>query len=206
LWAATVFGVRHGPSSTGDVRLVLLGKPGSGKSTQGSALARHLGVPHISTGELLRRRVAAGGDGQRELAGMLERGDLVPDDLVLPVVRAAVDAATGQGGYIFEGFPRTIAQAEADVLPVDRVFYLALPDECARERLAGSARAGRADDGRDVIEHRLHQFHTDTEPVLDLYARRGLLTTVDASQPPEEVTAAILRELNRDPADTPREQ
>lgn len=203
--AARVSGVRHGLPSTGDVRLVLLGKPGSGKSTQGSALARHLGVPHISTGELLRNRVAAGGDSERELAAMLERGDLVPDDLVLPVVRAAVDAATGRGGYIFEGFPRTLAQAESDLLPVDRVFHLAVPDECARERLAGSARADRADDGRDVIELRLRQFHTDTEPVLDLYDRRGVLTTVDASQPAEEVTAAILRELNGDRADTPRE-
>lgn len=185
------------------MRLVLLGKPGAGKGTQGAALARHFGVPHISTGDLLRSRVTADGDARSELATMLERGDLVPDDLVERVVRtAAADAASESGGYVLEGFPRNVAQAESSVLPVDNVVHLALPDDVARERLAGHARTGRPDDDREVIEHRLRQFHTDTQPILDLYNQRGILTTVDANQPPDEVTAAILRALDDNPAAT----
>ena len=184
------------------MRLVLLGKPGAGKGTQGAALARHFGVPHISTGELLRGRVAADGDPRSELATILDRGDLVPDDMIERVVGAAAGAASRSGGYVLEGFPRTLAQAESDVLPIDTAVHLALSDDVARERLAGHARTGRADDDREVIEHRLRQFHTDTEPVLDLYNQRGILTTVDADQPPDDVTAAILRALDDDPAAT----
>jgi adenylate kinase len=128
---------------------------------------------------------------------MLDRGELVPDELVLSVVRDAVDARHG-GGYILDGFPRTLAQAQADAAPVDAVVNLALPDDVARQRLAHRAEAGRTDDADlDAIERRLRRFHSDAEPIIDLYRKRGILTTVDASASPDAVTAAILAALDR---------
>jgi adenylate kinase family enzyme len=192
-----VAGRDEGDVSRRPIRLALLGKPGSGKGTQGMALARHLGVPSISMGDLLRSRAADTTPRARELRAMLDRGELVPDELVLSVVRDAVDARHG-GGYILDGFPRTLAQAQADAAPVDAVVNLALPDDVARQRLAQRAEAGRTDDADlDAIERRLRRFHSDAEPIIDLYRKRGILTTVDASASPDAVTAAILAALDR---------
>jgi adenylate kinase len=177
------------------VRLALLGKPGSGKGTQGAALARALHVPLVSLGDILRRRATERGETAHDLAEMLDRGELVPDDLVLSVMRDTV-AATGDGGYILDGFPRTLAQAQSDVVPVDAVVNLELPDADARARLSRRAADGRTDDADlDAIGRRLRQFRTDTEPLVDLYRRRGILSTVDATAPPAAVTAAILDAL-----------
>jgi adenylate kinase len=177
------------------VRLALLGKPGSGKGTQGAMLARLLHVPLVSLGDILRQRAAGGGKGSLELAEMLDRGQLAPDDLVLSVVRDAV-GASGDAGYILDGFPRTMAQADSDVVPIDVVVNLELPDEDAWARLAGRVADGRTDDADlEAIRRRLRQFRTDTEPLVDLYRRRGILRTVDASAPPAAVSAAILDAL-----------
>lgn len=181
------------------MRLILLGAPGAGKGTQAAALAEHFGVPHISSGELLRRNVAAGTDLGHKVAGYLARGELVPDDLVTAVVDEALAGA--DRGYIVEGFPRTLSQArEAEARHgagfADAVVCLALSDDVARHRIAQRLPAGRADDrDPDVIEHRLRKFHAETEPIVDHYRNRGLLVTVDAALPPEEVTAAILAAL-----------
>jgi adenylate kinase len=177
------------------VHLALLGKPGSGKGTQGVTLAARLGVRLISLGELLRRRAADPTRPEPELAAVLARGDLVPDDVVLSVVREAVDAL-GDQGYILDGFPRTIAQARSGVVPIDAVVHLALSDDAARARLTGRASGGRTDDAdRAAIDRRLRRFHSDTEPLVDLYREQGILTTVDAGAPPADVTAAILDAL-----------
>jgi adenylate kinase len=183
--------------------VILLGAPGSGKGTQGERLARRLGVPHIASGELLRAHVRAETEIGREIAARLARGDLVPDDLVLEIVGAAVTAAAQAGGYILDGFPRTRAQAErahelAVALGVDAqaAVYLALPDDVARARLAGRAAGGRVDDAdAEVIEHRLKVFHDNMRPILDFYAELGILVTVDAAQPPDAVTEEILAAL-----------
>jgi adenylate kinase len=181
-------------------RLALLGKPGSGKGTQGVSLAQRLGVPLISLGELLRRRAADPARPDPELAAVLARGDLVPDDVVESVVGDAV-SALGDQGYILDGFPRTIAQARSGVVPIDAVVYLALPDDVARDRLSGRASGGRTDDADlEAIDRRLHRFHSDTEALVDLYREQGILTTVDAGAPPAEVTAAILDALGTDDA------
>ncbi len=104
---------------------------------------------------------------------MLDRGELVPDDLVLSVVRDAV-RSTGGRGYVLDGFPRTVAQAESDAAPVDAVVDLALPDDVARERLAQRASSGRTDDADlDAIERRLRRYHSDAEPLIDLYRDAG---------------------------------
>jgi adenylate kinase len=180
------------------VRLALLGKPGAGKSTQGSILAGRLGIPFISTGALLRRRAAADDAGASRLADALERGELVDDDLVVSALNDAIGAA-GTGRYLLDGFPRTLAQARRrDAPPVDLMINLDVPDDVARRRLAQRASAGRADDtARAVMERRLRLFHTETEPVLDFYRRHGTLETVDATQPPDAVTEAALRAVGR---------
>jgi len=179
------------------MRLVLLGPPGSGKGTQAAALARHFNVPVISSGELLRGRAAGGGEESRHVAELLVRGELVPDELAVTVVNEALKGA-GTDGYIIEGFPRTVAQAEhLDAPPIDAVVHLAVPDEVARDRIAGRSGHGRSDDARrDIVERRLRDYHSETEPLLDLYGRRGVLRSVDGGQTLEAVTAEILRALD----------
>src|SRR5689334_8384111 len=121
------------------MRLVLLGAPGSGKGTQGALLAGHFDVPHVSSGELLRGHVAAGTARGRQVRAFLARGDLVPDDLVVEVVRDALVSAGNAHGYLLDGFPRTLAQAKrafALAAPTgdtaDAVIYLQIPDDVAR--------------------------------------------------------------------------
>ena len=135
------------------MRIVLLGAPGAGKGTQGTALAEQFGVPHVSSGELLRAEMAADSDVGRQVRESVARGELVPDDLVLSVVGRAVNDAMQTGGYILDGFPRTLEQAkrafemaEQAGIDADYVIYLAVPDDVVRERLARRAE-GRVDDG-----------------------------------------------------------
>ncbi|HZA86987.1 MAG TPA: nucleoside monophosphate kinase [Acidimicrobiales bacterium] len=186
------------------MRLVLLGAPGAGKGTQAAALAGYFGVPHISSGDLLRGQVDAGTELGRQVAAHLDRGELAPDDIVASVVADAL-ADSGADGYVLEGFPRTVTQAQwADALQpsglAEAVVLLELPDDEARHRLAERAAAGRSDDrDPEVIQERLRRFHAETEPVVDYYRDRGVLTTVDAAQPPDAVRAAILTALAETP-------
>jgi adenylate kinase len=180
------------------MRLVLLGAPGSGKGTQGALLAQRLGVPLISTGGLLRAHARAGTDLGRQVAGYLNRGDLVPDDLLLAALDEALRATMTTGGYILDGFPRNLAQARhaEEVAAPEAVIHLAVPDDVARQRLAGRTGADRTDDTEpEVVDRRLRRYHSQTEPLLDYYQQRGLLHTVDAAQPPEAVSTAIMEAL-----------
>ncbi len=182
------------------MRLALLGKPGSGKGTQGVRLAGHLRVPLVSTGEILRRRAAAGGPDAAALADRLARGELVSDDFVLSVVNDALAEGSDGTGYVLDGFPRTLAQAQhAEAPALDAVINLDVPDDVALHRLARRAGAGRVDDARrDAAARRLQAFRSETAPVLDLYRRRGILTTVDGTQPPDRVYEAILAAVDGD--------
>lgn len=181
------------------MRVVLLGAPGSGKGTQGTVVAERLGVPYLSTGELLRQQVAQDTEIGRQVRPHLDRGELVPDDLALAALGDALEAAREAGGYVLDGFPRTVAQAEraGRVIRPDAVVYLAVPDEVARDRLRRrAAGSGRSDDADlEVIDRRLALFHTQTEPLLQLYRDQGLLRTVEATGSPADVTAAILATL-----------
>src|SRR4051794_14106893 len=181
------------------MRIVLLGAPGSGKGTQGHALAERFGVRHLSTGEMLRAEIAVGSELGLVVQDYVDRGELVPDELILRIVGVAVTEAAREGGYVLDGFPRTLDQAqrahelaEQAGITADAVVYLAVPDAVARERLIGRA-GGRADDrAPTVIERRLRVFHELTEPLLAYYAERGILVTIDATPPPDEVTRAML--------------
>ncbi len=182
------------------MRIILLGAPGSGKGTQGPVLAKHFGATHISTGELLRGEIASESELGQRVAGFVQAGDLVPDDIVLELLFERIAEASASGGYVLDGFPRNLAQAEkaydlatAAGVAADVAVYLAVPDDRARERVLARVREGRADD-RDpqVLERRLKVFHSETEPLIDYYRERGLLVTVDAVGPSEQVSTSMI--------------
>jgi adenylate kinase len=189
------------------MRLLLLAPPGGGKGTQGERLAERLGVEHISAGERLRAEVRSGTPAGQEIDRYQERGDLVPDAIVFDVLTPVVVAAVARGGYILDGFPRTLPQATAAAelglrlgLTLDAVVYLYAPDAVLIERLLGrAAQGGRSDDTAAVIRYRLAVFARTTSPLIDYYRDRGILCAVDADQPPDTVTTEILARLSGSP-------
>jgi len=186
------------------VRLLLLAPPGAGKGTQGERLAARLGARHIAAGDLLRAEARAGTPRGRQIAGFQERGDLVPDEIVVDILLPAVVEAAANGGYILDGFPRTLPQATTAAelgvrfdITLDAAVYLYAPDPVLTERLlARAGQEGRADDTAGVIRHRLEVFAETTEPLVAYYRKRGILVPVDADQAPESVTAQILARLS----------
>ncbi len=192
-------------------RIVFLGPPGAGKGTQAKALAGSLGVPHLSTGDLLRSAVRERSAVGQEAEGFMAAGRLVPDELVLRLVREALGAPAAHAGYLFDGFPRTRAQAEAleSIAPVDRVVYFDIPEAPLVERLTqrrtcstcgrsynlstqpprvdgrcdvdGGPLVQRPDDAADAVRIRLDVYRRQTAPLLEFYRALGKLTTIDAS-------------------------
>ena len=186
------------------LRALLIAPPGAGKGTQAVAICDEFGVEHISTGDLFRAEVAAGTVLGREVAGYLDRGDLVPDDVVLQLVRVKViDALERTGGYLLDGYPRTLAQAEeAHAIGVQMgvtahaVVTFEVPREVLVARLQERARLeGRADDDEKTIMHRLDVYDRETAPVVDYYAGLGVLVRIDANRPVADVTAATIAAL-----------
>jgi adenylate kinase len=182
------------------VKVLLIGPPGSGKGTQGERLADRLSIDHIAAGDLLRAEVEAGTPLGRQAADIMQRGDLVPDELMLGLLLPRVLEAARDNGYILDGFPRSVAQAvearklaeQAHASP-DAVVYLDAPrDELVRRILARAAEQGRPDDNEETVQNRLRVFDEATEPLVDYYRERGLLHVVDAAQDEDTVTAAIL--------------
>jgi adenylate kinase len=181
------------------VRLLLLAPPGAGKGTQGDRLAAWSGAEHIAAGDLLRAKAGGGSPLGRQIADYQARGDLVPDQVVLDVLTPVVVEAAASGGYILDGFPRTLPQAVAAAelaarlgVRLDAAIYLHAPDPVLTGRLLGRAgQSGRTDDNADVIRHRLQVYAETTGPLVPYYAERGILVTVDADQPPDAVTAEI---------------
>jgi len=168
------------------MRIVLLGPPGSGKGTQAARLVTALGLPHISTGALLRAAVAAGTDLGRAARAVMDRGELVSDDVMLGLIEQRLAQADVAAGFILDGFPRTLAQAGAlDVLlerlgqPLGDALLIEVDTDEVVERLAGRAAAeGRSDDSEAVVRRRLEVYAAQTAPVVDHYAASGLLTRI----------------------------
>jgi adenylate kinase len=184
------------------MRLVMIGAPGSGKGTQGQRLAERFGVPHIASGDLLRSQVRAQTELGRLAAGYLDSGRLVPDELVFDLVLPVVLAAAEAGGYVLDGFPRSVAQAvkaaelAADSAGPEAVIFLAVPEQLLVQRLLARAAAdGRSDDTPAVITGRLRVFESETRPHVDHYRARGLLREVTADLPADQVTEAIVAVL-----------
>lgn len=182
------------------MRLLMVAPPGAGKGTQAVRLAAHYGIAHLSSGDLFRREVAAGSPIGLEAAAYLERGDLVPDQLVLEMLSGPVIEAAGRGGYVLDGFPRTLPQAEeayrvASALSgveLQAVIHLEVSrPELIRRLVARAHSDGRPDDTESVIEHRLDVYDSETAPMLEFYARRGLVVDIDGEQPVQAVFEAI---------------
>jgi adenylate kinase len=177
------------------LRLLLLAAPGGGKGTQGDRLAARYHIEHISSGDVLRAEVESGTPLGREIGGYQRSGDLVPDQIVFSLLMPRVAAAAALGGYLLDGFPRTVPQAEQafDVarrldFALDAAIYLNVPDEVLTERMLSR---GRPDDTPEVIKHRLEVFAQTTSPLIDYYRNRGILLEIDGSQPPDAITAEI---------------
>jgi adenylate kinase len=198
--------VSPGPGDREALRALLIAPPGAGKGTQAVRLSAHFAVPDISTGDLFRKEVEAGTKMGRAVSEYLDRGDLVPDGLVGEVVRQQVmQAVRDAGGYLLDGFPRTVAQAEAAYalaaelgITAHAVLTFEVPREILLQRLLGrAARDGRSDDDVITIRHRLDVYDAQTAPLLDYYAQRGLLVSIDADRTVDEITAASISALER---------
>ncbi len=185
------------------MRLVLLGAPGSGKGTQASRLREHLQVPHISTGELLRAAVKAGTPLGVQAQAVMESGGLVSDEIVLGMLEERLTAGDTGNGFILDGYPRNLAQANAlDALlarldqPVDIAVQLDVDTELLIGRLAGRAQnEGRADDSPEAVRHRLNVYNEATAPVVDFYRNTGRLACVDGVGAMDAVLQRIIEVL-----------
>ena len=189
------------------MRLVLLGAPGSGKGTQAARLREHLQVPHISTGELLRAAVKAGTPLGLQAKAVMEAGGLVSDEIVLGMLEERLTAGDTGNGFILDGYPRNLAQANAlDALlarlhqPVDLAVQLDVDTELLIGRLAGRAQAeGRADDSPEAVRNRLKVYNEATAPVVDFYRQSGRLACVDGVGGVDEVFQRITGTLTPTP-------
>lgn len=190
------------------MRLVLLGAPGSGKGTQAARLKTDLGVPHISTGDMLRAAVAAGTPMGLKAKAVMDAGHLVSDDILLGMLEDRLAQNDARAGFILDGYPRNLVQADAlDHLlarigqPLDAVVKLDVPNEVIVGRCEIRFKAeGRADDNPDTVRKRLAIYAEQTAPVADFYARRGKLQVVDGVGELDEITARIERVLRGESA------
>ncbi|MBP6299726.1 MAG: adenylate kinase [Arenimonas sp.] len=189
------------------MRLVLLGAPGSGKGTQATRLTEYLNVPHISTGELLRAAVKAETPLGLQAKSVMEAGGLVSDDVVLGMLEDRLLKPDTSNGFILDGYPRNLAQANALAVllsklkqPVDIAVQLDVDTEILVSRLAGRAQAeGRADDSPDAVRKRLGVYQTQTAPVVDFYRNQGKLAHLNGVGSLDEVFTRITEALAGSP-------
>jgi adenylate kinase len=185
------------------MRVLLIGPPASGKGTQGRRIAARFAIVYLSSGDLLRAEVAAGTALGREVAADLAAGDLVPDELILEVLRDPLTAALSSGGYVLDGFPRTVVQARelaafgAEIGgPPDVALWFDVDDaELLRRTRTRALDEGRVDDVDAIARHRFEVYQAATAPLVDHYRNEGLLIRIDAGRPLEEVTSAVLEAL-----------
>jgi adenylate kinase len=182
------------------VRMVLLGPPGAGKGTQAARISRERSLVHLSTGDLLRAAVAAGTASGKKAKSYIDQGQLVPDEVVLALLRERLSTPEAREGFLLDGYPRNLAQArtlerEFRDLPVEVVVHLRLADEEIVRRLL---LRGRPDDTEPVIRKRLEVYRAETAPLIDHYEKRGVLRTVDALGTVDEIYGRIDRELRGD--------
>lgn len=183
------------------MRLILLGPPGAGKGTQAQRLVTLHGIVQLSTGDMLRAAVAAGTPVGKRAGAIMDRGDLVPDDVMVEIIEQRIDEPDARKGFILDGFPRTIAQAEAldellkrHGISLDAVIEIAVDEAILRDRVEGRAQetgGARADDNVETLMKRIEVYRKQTAPLIDYYGKKRMLQTVDGMGTKEDVGAAI---------------
>lgn len=187
------------------LNLVLFGPPAAGKGTQAKRLVEERQLIQLSTGDMLRAAIKSGSELGQKVEGIMKAGDLVSDDIVIALIAEQLDANTGAAGFIFDGFPRTVAQAEAldRVLKerdesVDSVIRLKVEDDAILGRIGKRfLEQGRKDDNPDVFKHRLETYNKQTAPLLPYYSAQGKLTEVNGMAEIDKVAASIAEVLDR---------
>jgi adenylate kinase len=191
------------------MRLVLLGPPGAGKGTQATRIVSRLAIPQLSTGEMLREAVASGTASGLRVKHIMDRGELVPDDVVVSVIASRIDHSDAANGFILDGFPRTLTQAQAldrelaaRGIKLDAVLELEVDEDALLDRIRGRAEEAtnkgepvRRDDNPQVFKTRLDVYRAQTAPVTEYYRSQGLLNIVDGLQPIDVVTEELAAAL-----------
>jgi adenylate kinase len=184
------------------MRLVLLGPPGAGKGTQAGQLSKVWSIPHVATGDIFRANVREGTELGRRAKQYMDRGDLVPDEVVIAMVMDRITESDCAEGFILDGFPRTVAQAEAldrrlrrpsvPQEPLDAALNFEITEEELFRRLVTRAeKEHRSDDAEEIVRHRLEVYHANTKPLVDYYERQGVLVVVDGMGSIDEVNRRI---------------
>jgi adenylate kinase len=186
------------------VNLVLFGPPGAGKGTQAKILQTERGLPQLSTGDMLRAAIAAGTPLGKQVESILAKGDLVSDEIVIGIIADRYDQPDCKNGAVFDGFPRTIPQAEAlDAMlakrgkKIDRVIELKVDDKILLDRVEQRIKQGsaRPDDNPETLKNRLDVYYKNTAPLLDYYNKQGKVVALDGMAPIDDVTKAIAKAL-----------
>ena len=185
--------------------ILLLGPQGAGKGTQGRLIASEYAIPHVATGDMLRAAMADGSELGQQVRPIYDSGRLVPDDLMIALIRERLSGEGAREGFVLDGFPRTMAQADAleEMLreigrDLDVVFEFQIPDELGRERmLKRAAEEGRTDDTPEAIDERLRLYHEETKPLIEYYRTRGNLVGVHGDRPVNQVFAEIQQTLEQ---------
>ena len=207
------------------MKLILLGAPGAGKGTQGIVISDMYSIPIISTGDMLRAAIREGTELGMQAKSLIDRGELVPDSVIMAMLGERLEKDDCEGGFILDGVPRTINQAEAlaEITDIDKVLEIMVPDEFIVDRISnrivcpkcgasynavsrkpkvegicdrcGNKLESRADDNRDTVMERLAVYHRMTEPLKDFYAAQNKLSVIDGTKTVDEVTADVIATL-----------
>ncbi len=179
------------------MNVILFGPPAAGKGTQAKRLVDTRGMVQLSTGDMLRAAIASGSPLGQRVKGIMERGELVSDDIVIELIEDRLAESEAAGGAIFDGFPRTVPQADALAQALEArgreltaAILVDVPDEIVIERISGRNQ-DREDDRPETVRERLRVYHRETEPLIDYYDERGLLRRIDGTQDPEDVAPGV---------------
>lgn len=188
------------------MKIILFGPPGAGKGTQAKRIEEKYNIRQLSTGDMLRSEVASGSDLGKILKAIMDGGQLVPDDVMVKLISYAIDSDECANGFILDGFPRTLAQAEAlDAMlaatdnEIDHVVVLKVDDGALLARIENRAKetgGARSDDNADTLKKRLKVYHDQTAPVLPYYKKQGLLREIDGMKSIDDVTAQVEKALS----------